>query len=136
VGITAQIVPFIEDMANAYAAADIVVCRAGAITVSELCAAGVPAVLVPFLASTTRHQAGNADYMQNQGAGIHLPQAQLTAQRLADILQGLARENLLALAQAARALGRQDATAQVVSVIEQAASTRLTPHSPLTQASA
>lgn len=135
-GVDAQIVPFIDDMASAYATADIVVCRAGAITVSELCAAGVPAVLVPFLANTTRHQAGNADYLQHQGAGIHLPQAQLTAQRLADILQGLAREHLLVLAQAAHALGRPDATAQVVSVIEQAARTRLTPHSPLTQASA
>ncbi len=121
--LAAHVVPFIDDMASAYAAADVVVCRAGAITVSELCAAGVPAVLVPFLASTTRHQSGNADYLQDHNAGIHLPQAQLTPQRMANILQDLSREPLLTMANAARSLGRTDATARVVAWVEKAAQT-------------
>ena len=120
-GVAAQVLPFIDDMASAYAQADVVVCRAGAITVSELCAAGVPAVLVPFLASTTRHQAGNAAYLQKHGAGIHLPQSQLTPQQLADVLQNLSRQRLLAMAQAARQLGRANATAAVVQAVLKAA---------------
>jgi UDP-N-acetylglucosamine--N-acetylmuramyl-(pentapeptide) pyrophosphoryl-undecaprenol N-acetylglucosamine transferase len=119
-GVAANVVSFIDDMASAYAWADVVICRAGAITVSELCAAGVPAVLVPLLASTTRHQEGNAQYLALQGAGIHLPQALLTAQSLSTILQGLTRDNLQVMAKAALALGKPNATQAVVSVIEQA----------------
>jgi UDP-N-acetylglucosamine--N-acetylmuramyl-(pentapeptide) pyrophosphoryl-undecaprenol N-acetylglucosamine transferase len=116
--ISATTVPFIDDMAKAYAWADVVICRAGAITVSELCGAGVPAILVPFIASTTNHQAGNAQYLANSAAGIHLPQAQLTAASLAEILQGLNRKNLLTMAMAAKALGKPNATANVVDIIE------------------
>jgi UDP-N-acetylglucosamine--N-acetylmuramyl-(pentapeptide) pyrophosphoryl-undecaprenol N-acetylglucosamine transferase len=116
--ISAIAVPFIDDMAKAYAWADIVICRAGAITVSELCGAGVPAILVPFIASTTNHQAGNAQYLADAGAGIHLPQTQLTAQSLAAVLQGLNRKNLLMMAMAAKALGKPDATTNVVDIIE------------------
>jgi UDP-N-acetylglucosamine--N-acetylmuramyl-(pentapeptide) pyrophosphoryl-undecaprenol N-acetylglucosamine transferase len=116
--ISATAVSFIEDMAKAYAWADVVICRAGAITVSELCGAGVPAILVPFIASTTNHQAGNAQYLADSGAGIHLPQAQLTAASLAAVLQGLDRKKLLAMAIAAKALGKPNATANVVDTIE------------------
>lgn len=116
--IPAIAVPFIEDMAKAYAWADVVICRAGAITVSELCGAGVPAILVPFIASTTNHQAGNAQYLADAGAGIHLPQAQLTAASLAAVLQGLNRQNLLTMAMAAKALGKPSATRNVVDIIE------------------
>ncbi len=118
--ISATAVPFIEDMAQAYAWADVVICRAGAITVSELCAAGVPAILVPFIASTTNHQAGNAQYLADAGAGMHLPQTQLTAESLAAVLQGLNRKKLLAMARAAKGLGKPSATSAVVDIIEKA----------------
>jgi UDP-N-acetylglucosamine--N-acetylmuramyl-(pentapeptide) pyrophosphoryl-undecaprenol N-acetylglucosamine transferase len=119
--VPAVVLPFIDDMARAYAWADVVICRAGAITVSELCAAGVPAILVPFLASTTHHQAGNAQYLADAGAGIHLPQAQLDAQSLANTLQNLNKNTLLTLALAAKALGKPQATMDVVNLIEKQA---------------
>jgi len=96
----------------------VIVCRAGAITVSELCAAGVPAVLVPLVVSTTSHQRDNAAWMASQGAAIHLPQAELSADRLADLLAGLTRETLLAMATKARALARPHAAARVADEIE------------------
>jgi UDP-N-acetylglucosamine--N-acetylmuramyl-(pentapeptide) pyrophosphoryl-undecaprenol N-acetylglucosamine transferase len=117
-GIEAQVLPFIDDMAQAYAWADLVICRAGAITVSELCAAGVPAILVPFLASTTQHQAGNAQYLADAGAGIHMPQTQLTPQHLAEQILGLDPNRLLTIAKAAKALGKPNATQDVADIIE------------------
>jgi UDP-N-acetylglucosamine--N-acetylmuramyl-(pentapeptide) pyrophosphoryl-undecaprenol N-acetylglucosamine transferase len=119
--VPAVVLPFIDDMARAYAWADVVICRAGAITVSELCAAGVPAILVPFLASTTHHQAGNAQYLADVGAGIHLPQAQLDAQSLADTIHSLNKDTLLTMALAAKALGKPQATMDVVNLIEKQA---------------
>lgn len=77
-GVEAQVISFIDDMASAYNKADVVVCRAGATTVSELTAGGIPAILVPFVVSTTQHQLGNARYMQDEGAGILLEQKDLT----------------------------------------------------------
>ena len=68
---------------------DVVICRAGAITVSEICAAGSAAVLVPLVVSTTSHQRDNAVFMAQHGAAIHLPQAELTPQRLHDLIAGL-----------------------------------------------
>jgi UDP-N-acetylglucosamine--N-acetylmuramyl-(pentapeptide) pyrophosphoryl-undecaprenol N-acetylglucosamine transferase len=121
VGVDAEIVAFIGDMPARYATADIVVCRAGAITVSELAAAGVASVLVPLVASTTSHQRANAQYMATNGAAIHLPQSELGASRLADLLRSLTRDRLLAMAQAARAIGKPDATQMVASVIEKVA---------------
>ncbi|MGZ5202656.1 MAG: undecaprenyldiphospho-muramoylpentapeptide beta-N-acetylglucosaminyltransferase, partial [Telluria sp.] len=82
-GVEANVVDFIDDMAAEYANADLVICRAGAITVSELTAAGVASVLVPFVASTTSHQRDNATWMDKQKAAVHLPQGELNAQRLA-----------------------------------------------------
>ena len=105
-------------MAAALAWADVVVCRAGAITVSELCAAGVAAVLVPFVASTTAHQRDNAEWMASRGAAIHLPQGELSARRLAELLGGLTREALVAMAAKARALARPHAAARVADEIE------------------
>jgi UDP-N-acetylglucosamine--N-acetylmuramyl-(pentapeptide) pyrophosphoryl-undecaprenol N-acetylglucosamine transferase len=119
--VPAVVLPFIDDMARAYAWADVVVCRAGAITVSELCVAGVPSILVPFLASTTHHQAGNAQYLADAGAGIHLPQAQLDAQSLADTIHSLNKDTLLTMALAAKALGKPQATMDVVNLIEKQA---------------
>jgi len=120
-GVTADIVPFIDDIAARYAQADVVLCRAGAITVAELAAAGIAAILVPLLAKTTQHQRGNADFLAQRGAALHLPQSELTLQRLAHELDGLTRQRLLDIARAARALGRSDATDTVAAVIEKVA---------------
>jgi UDP-N-acetylglucosamine--N-acetylmuramyl-(pentapeptide) pyrophosphoryl-undecaprenol N-acetylglucosamine transferase len=120
-GVDAEVVPFIDDMARRYAEADIVVCRAGAITVTELAAAGVASVLVPLVVSTTQHQRTNAEFLAARGAALHLPQVELTAERLAGVLDGLTRERLLQMAKAARAQGRPDATATVAAVIEKVA---------------
>jgi UDP-N-acetylglucosamine--N-acetylmuramyl-(pentapeptide) pyrophosphoryl-undecaprenol N-acetylglucosamine transferase len=86
-GVQANVVDFIDDMAAEYANADLVICRAGAITVSELTAAGVASVLVPFVASTTSHQRDNAIWMAGQKAAVHLPQGELNPQQLAQLLQ-------------------------------------------------
>ncbi len=120
-GVQAEVLPFIDDMAHRYAEADLVICRAGAITVSELTAAGVASVLVPLLASTTTHQRDNAAWMAGCKAAIHLPQAELDPQRLAQLLQKLTREDCLAMAQAARENGRRNATQAIAQVLEQLA---------------
>ncbi|NHZ88114.1 undecaprenyldiphospho-muramoylpentapeptide beta-N-acetylglucosaminyltransferase [Massilia sp. CCM 8733] len=122
-GVTADVVDFIDDMAGAYAAADVVICRAGAITVSELTAAGVASVLVPFVASTTSHQRDNAQWMDKQKAAIHLPQTELSAQRVAQLLQGLSRDACRAMAEAALAVGKRNANEAIADVLEQLAGT-------------
>jgi UDP-N-acetylglucosamine--N-acetylmuramyl-(pentapeptide) pyrophosphoryl-undecaprenol N-acetylglucosamine transferase len=116
--IAATVRPFIDDMATQLAACDVIVCRAGAITVSELCAAGVPAVLVPLVVSTTTHQRDNAAWMAKHDAAIHLPQTELSPRRLADLISGLTREALLAMATRARSLARPHAAARVADEIE------------------
>ena len=116
--IAATVRPFIDDMAAQLAACDVIVCRAGAITVSELCAAGVPAVLVPLVVSTTSHQRDNAAWMAKHDAAIHLPQTELSPRRLADLLAGLTRDSLSAMAAKARALARPHAASRVADEIE------------------
>jgi UDP-N-acetylglucosamine--N-acetylmuramyl-(pentapeptide) pyrophosphoryl-undecaprenol N-acetylglucosamine transferase len=116
--VAAQVLPFIDDMATQLAECDLIVCRAGAVTVSELCAAGVPSVLVPLIVSTTSHQRDNAQWLAEQGAAIHLPQAELSPRKLADLLTGLTREALLAMATQARALAKPKAAARVADQIE------------------
>ena len=117
-GVEAELRPFIDDMAQQLAECDLIVCRAGAVTVSELCAAGVAAVLVPLVVSTTSHQRDNAQWLAGQGAGLHLPQAELSPKRLAELLAGLTREALLAMATKARALAKPHAAARVADQIE------------------
>ncbi len=117
-GVQATVLPFIDDMAGTLADCDLMVCRAGAITVSELCAAGVPAILVPLVVSTTAHQRDNAAWMAKQGAALHAPQLELTAQKLADMLRRLHRPALLAMANNARAMAKPDAAARVADEIE------------------
>ena len=117
-GITAEVLPFIDNMAERLADCDLIVCRAGAVTVSELCAAGVPSLLVPLVVSTTAHQRDNALYLAGHGAALHLPQADLTPQSLAAQLQTLDRPTLLAMAQQARALARPNAAARVADELE------------------
>ncbi len=121
VGVQAEVQPFIDDMATAYAGADLLVCRAGAITVSELAVAGVPSILVPLVVSTTSHQRNNAQWMAERGGAIHLPQAQMTPESLADILQSLTRETLLNMAINARKLGKPDATQAIAAELEEVA---------------
>lgn len=119
-GVRASIEPFIADMAAAYGWADVVVCRAGALTLAELCAAGVGSVLVPFPQAVDDHQTRNAQYLVDRGAAQLLPQAPETdlAVRLSTALEGLAgRADLLRLAQAARALARPDAAARVADIV-------------------
>jgi len=123
-GVAVEVIPFIDDIAARYAAADVVICRAGAITVSELCAAGVPSVLVPFIARTTDHQRSNAQWLAEHGAAIHLPQQQLNPSRLAQIFASLDRDRLVQMALNARALGRPNATGMVADAIEHIANAR------------
>ena len=117
--VQAEVLPFIDDMAQRLADCDVIVCRAGAITVSELCAAGVASVLVPLVVSTTSHQRDNALWLASHGAGLHLPQTELTPRHLADVLAGLTRESLLAMAAKARALARPKAAARVADELEE-----------------
>ena len=121
VGVDAEVIAFIDNMPERYAMADVVVCRAGAITVSELAAAGVASVLVPLVVSTTSHQRANAEFMAVNGAAIHLPQSELGASKLADLLRSLTRDRLLAMAVAARSIGKPEATQTVAAVIEKVA---------------
>lgn len=115
-GVEAELVPFIDDMAARYAAADLVVCRAGALTVAELAAAGVASVLVPFPHAVDDHQTGNARFLAEAGAAILLPQAELTPEKLAALLRELTREKLMAMAEKARALAKPEATRVVAEV--------------------
>ena len=116
--VDAEVLPFIDDMAARLADCDLIVCRAGAITVSELCAAGVASVLVPLVVSTTSHQRDNAQWMASHGAALQLPQNELTPRHLADVLAGLTRDSLLAMATRARALARPRAAARVADELE------------------
>ena len=115
-GVEAQLLPFIDDMAARYAAADLVVCRAGALTIAELAAAGVASVLVPFPQAVDDHQTGNARFLSEAGAAILLPQRELTPEKLAALLRELTREKLAAMAEKARALAKPEATRAVAEV--------------------
>jgi UDP-N-acetylglucosamine--N-acetylmuramyl-(pentapeptide) pyrophosphoryl-undecaprenol N-acetylglucosamine transferase len=121
--VDASVQPFIEDMAEAYEWADVVVCRSGALTVSELCVAGVGAVLVPFPHAVDDHQTQNAQQMVKAGGAILIPQPRLTAETLAQTLSGLAqnRNRILDMATAAKSLARPDATERVVNYCLEAA---------------
>jgi len=121
--VKAEVLDFIEDMPRRYAEADLVICRAGAITVSELTAAGVPSILVPLVVSTTSHQRENARWMADQQAAIHLQQSELGAERLAELLQTMTRERCCAMAQAAYAIGRRHANEAIAQVLEELAGT-------------
>jgi UDP-N-acetylglucosamine--N-acetylmuramyl-(pentapeptide) pyrophosphoryl-undecaprenol N-acetylglucosamine transferase len=121
--VDANIQPFINDMGQAYGWADLVVCRAGALTVAELCAAGLGAILVPFPHAVDDHQTYNAAYMVQAKAAVLIPQSRLTADVLADTLHGLVtdRSRVREMAQAARTLARPDATERVVNYCLEAA---------------
>ncbi|AKZ61347.1 UDP-N-acetylglucosamine--N-acetylmuramyl-(pentapeptide) pyrophosphoryl-UDP N-acetylglucosamine transferase [Herbaspirillum hiltneri N3] len=117
-GVQAEVVDFIDDMPRRYSDADLVICRAGAITVSELTAAGVASVLVPLVASTTSHQRDNAKWMAQNKAAVHLPQTGLTPDSLAALLQKMDRPACLQMALAAYEQGRRNANEAIAQVLE------------------
>jgi UDP-N-acetylglucosamine--N-acetylmuramyl-(pentapeptide) pyrophosphoryl-undecaprenol N-acetylglucosamine transferase len=115
-GVDAECVAFIDDMAGRYAWADFVICRGGALTISELAAAGLGALVVPLPGAIADEQSANARFLVDAQAAWMEPQATLTAERLAERLQSLDRTRALAMAQAAHALGKRDAAARVADV--------------------
>ena len=123
-GLAAEVLAFIDDIAARYCAADLVICRAGAMTVSELTAAGIASLLVPLTASTTSHQRENALYLERAGAALYLPQDRFSAAALAAVLLGLDRERLAGLASCAHALGKPAATTSVADILETVATSK------------
>ena len=117
-GVRADVRPFIEDMSEAYGWADVVICRAGALTVSELAAVGVAAILVPFPGSVDDHQAHNAQYLVRAGAAVLIADRELSAERLAAELQRLCagRGKLLAMAERARLLAKPRAADELATL--------------------
>ncbi len=115
-GVQAEIVPFFDDMAAAYAWADVVICRAGAMTISEICAVGVAAVLVPFPHAADDHQTANARFLADRGAALYVPQDEFTATRVAEILSGFVHNPAVAhnMALASHACAIPDATDRIV----------------------
>lgn len=126
-GIDAEVTPFIEDMAAAYGWADAVVCRAGALTVSELAAVGLGAVLVPFPHAVDDHQTANAGFLVDAGAAVLCPESALSAETLLNALKPLLddREAALAMANRARAVAVTDAAERVAAACLDAAAPRV-----------
>jgi UDP-N-acetylglucosamine--N-acetylmuramyl-(pentapeptide) pyrophosphoryl-undecaprenol N-acetylglucosamine transferase len=117
-GVDAEVMPFIEDMAEAYGWADLVICRAGALTIAELAAAGVAAVLVPYPYAVDDHQTANGKFLADHGAALLIQQQDLTAEKLAGVLKDLCtdRVSLRQMSEASRALAKPHATAQVAAI--------------------
>lgn len=118
-GVQAQLTPFIDDTAQAFADADLVICRAGASTVTELAAVGAAALLVPFPHAVDDHQTHNARFLVDQGAGWLVQQADLTPEKLAEMLQKTKRPALLACAQKAKKMEKTDACGAIVTACEE-----------------
>lgn len=114
--VQAQAMAFIDDMAAMYDWADLVICRAGALTVAELSAAGVASVLVPFPHAVDDHQTGNAHYLSDAGAALLVSQTEFTVKNVASLLQGVTRQQCLDMAIKARSLGMPDATQKVAAI--------------------
>ena len=117
-GVQAELTPFIEDTAQAFAQADLIICRSGASTVTEIAAVGAAAIYVPFPFAVDDHQTTNAQFLVAEGGGWLMPQADLTPQALADKLASITREELLACAEKAWALKKTQATREVVAACE------------------
>jgi UDP-N-acetylglucosamine--N-acetylmuramyl-(pentapeptide) pyrophosphoryl-undecaprenol N-acetylglucosamine transferase len=113
-GVRGELIAFIDDMARRYAEADLVICRAGAVTVAELSAGGMASILVPFPHAVDDHQTANARFLADQGAAILIQQRDLTPQKLAALIGSLDRAALLEMARKARSLGKPEA-AQIVA---------------------
>lgn len=115
-GVDAEVHSFIEDMAHAYASADLVICRSGAMTVAELSAVGVASYLVPFPYAVDDHQTANARFLSDAGAAVLMPQTQLTADSLAAYIQTVSRNDLQLMAEKALAQAKPNATHDVAEV--------------------
>ncbi len=109
-GVEGEVVPFIADMASRYAWCDLLICRSGAITVAEITAAGIAAILFPLPWFVADEQAANAAFLAEQGAGIAMQQLETQPAALAEALRSLDRHRLLDMARKARSLGKPDAT--------------------------
>lgn len=120
-GVDAELTPFIEDTADAFAEADLVVCRAGASTVTEIAAVGAAALFVPFPAAVDDHQTANAAFLVNNGGGWLVQQQELTAAYLAEMLQKTERSTLVERALQAKKMQKTNATAEVVAACEELA---------------
>jgi UDP-N-acetylglucosamine--N-acetylmuramyl-(pentapeptide) pyrophosphoryl-undecaprenol N-acetylglucosamine transferase len=120
-GVDGEVVEFIDDMASAWGEADLAICRAGALTVAELAAAGVASLLVPFPAAVDDHQTANARYLSEASAAWLVAQNELTPEGLAERLGALNRLALAEMAERARGLARPDATAAVARACQEAA---------------
>ncbi len=118
-GVEAELTPFIEDTAQMFAIADVVVCRAGASTVTELAAVGTAVVFVPFPYAVDDHQTSNARYLADAGAAWLQPQPQFTPQWLAGLLQSVTRAELLDKARRAKAMEKLHATEKIVAACEE-----------------
>jgi UDP-N-acetylglucosamine--N-acetylmuramyl-(pentapeptide) pyrophosphoryl-undecaprenol N-acetylglucosamine transferase len=117
--VKANAVAFIKNMADVYQWADIVICRAGALTIAELSAAGVASILVPFPFAVDDHQTGNAQYLAEAGAALLIQQSDLTVEKAVAILKDLTRTQCIEMATKALALGKPNATATVAKVCEE-----------------
>lgn len=117
-GVEAEVTPFIEDMAEAYEWADLVICRSGALTVAELAATGLASIMVPYPHAVDDHQTANAKYLSNSGAAVLMMQEELTKENLAVLLEDLCndRDKLIEMSFKARALAKPQATAEVASI--------------------
>jgi UDP-N-acetylglucosamine--N-acetylmuramyl-(pentapeptide) pyrophosphoryl-undecaprenol N-acetylglucosamine transferase len=121
-GVRANCVAFIEDMAGAYAWADLVLCRAGALTVAELAAAGVASILVPFPHAVDDHQTANAKFLADAGGAFLLPQPEMTPESVS-LIRNYTRSQLLQMAERARELARPEAAESVARVCEEVCKT-------------
>lgn len=125
-GVQADLTPFIDNTAQAFADADLIVCRSGASTVTEIAAVGAAALFVPFPAAVDDHQTTNARFLVDAGAAWLVPQKELTAHSLAQTLQTVQREQLMAMAEKAKQMEKTEAVAAVVSACEQLAKVQTT----------
>jgi len=121
-GVAAELTPFIDNTAQAFADADLVICRAGASTVTELAAVGAAALFVPLPIAVDDHQTVNAHFLVDQGAGWLVPQSDLTPRKLADMLLKMERSTLMNKGLEAKKLQKLDATGQLVAACEEVVS--------------
>ena len=119
--VEAEVLPFVTDMAARYAWCDVLICRSGAITVAEISAAGIAAILFPLPWFVADEQAANAAFLADRGAGIALKQLETTPDSLAELLRSLRRDRLVEMARKARALGRPTATQDCATLCEEMA---------------
>jgi UDP-N-acetylglucosamine--N-acetylmuramyl-(pentapeptide) pyrophosphoryl-undecaprenol N-acetylglucosamine transferase len=118
-GVAAELTPFIDNTAQAFADADLIICRAGASTVTEIAAVGAAALFVPFPSAVDDHQSANARFLVSQGAGWLVPQSELTPQSLVEMLQNVQRTVLMDKGLKAKMMQKLDATAQMVAACEE-----------------